>query len=287
MFKTIGITTRRVVFHKEIFEQIIKFLLDKNKKVMLSSHARKNLNGKFKNLENIDYNKKFDLLIAYGGDGTTLRAARNINHFSTKILGINGGHLGFLTTIGLENWQDHLNKILQGKNREVYKKIMRIKHERDGKILLDTKFLNDAVISYKDVARLIHVKTRVGKRNLCNYSADGLIIATPTGSTAYNLSAGGPILYPSIEAVILTPICSHSFTQKPIVLPTNKDIILTFQNNDELVNLTLDGQRSFTVQNQDKITISVMKKKLTFLRKQGDFYFKILKKKLHWGETIR
>ncbi len=286
MFKTIGITTRREVLHKDILEEMINLLLEKGLDIRLSDHARDNLDGKFKELKDIDYNKKFDLLIAFGGDGTTLRAARNIKHFSTKILGINSGHLGFLTAMGIKNWKGKLEKILSGKFRNVYKRVCKIWHERDGEICLKAKFLNDAVISYKDVARIVNIHTKVGKKNLCKYSADGLIVSTPTGSTAYNLAAGGPIVYPSMSVTILTPICPHSFTQKPIVLPGDNKIALSFEDNDELLNLTIDGQRSFEVRKDDKIYIEMMKKPLVFVRQQGDFYFKTLKKKLGWGDAV-
>lgn len=287
MFDTIAITTRREVENKKMFRDIIEFLLSQGKKVFLSSHARENLDGEFLDLPPVDYSKKFDLLIAYGGDGTILRAARNLQHLDTAILGINGGHLGFLASVGKIHWKEDLEDILRGKHRKVFKSVCKVSLERNKKIIMETKVLNDAVVSYKNVARLITVDAFVNGIELCKYKADGLIVSTPTGSTAYNLAAGGPIVYPSLRVNIITPICSHSFTQKPVVIPGDRPITLEFTENDEVLNLTLDGQRSVELQKNDRVTIVMMETPLMFLKKEDDNFFQTIREKLHWGLNIR
>ena len=287
MFNTIAITTRRQVKNLHSLECTINFFLKRKKTVLLSEHARKIIGDKYPKLKPVDYNKKFDLLIAFGGDGTILRAVRNLKHFSTPVLGINAGTLGFLAAIDDHQIQKLCTSIIDGKFRYVHKTCCIIKQYRKSKLILESHFLNEAVVSFKNVARLVNIHTKVGRRRLCTYSSDGLIVSTPTGSTAYNLAAGGPIVYPSLEAIILTPICSHSLTQKPIVLPGEKKVYLSFENNSEILNLTIDGQRSFEVEKEDQISIEVQKEKLKFIRFSGEHFLKRLRKKLHWGESIR
>ena len=288
MFQTIGITTRRDVADKENFCKLISYLLEQGKEVRLSSHARDNLDGHFPELEDIDYSKPFDLLIAFGGDGTILRAARHImDPKKTCILGINAGHLGFLAAIREEDWLENLPALLEGEHLKVRKRAIQLKLVRDGKELINTKVLNDAVVAYKNVARLVSVHAKVQNRELCTYRADGVIVSTPTGSTAYNLAAGGPIVYPSLTAMIVTPICSFSLTQKPIVLPGDRELTLTFEDNDEVLNLTMDGQRTFELEQGDKLSLVTMEEPIVFIKQPDDNYFNTIREKLHWGETLR
>jgi NAD+ kinase len=285
MYGSIAITTKRNVEDKEFLKTLIHFLIKKRKKVFLSRHARDNLHGDFSDLPSVDYNNKFDLLLSIGGDGSILRAARNLKHISTPILGINAGHLGFLANITMNNWEEKLEKILSGKGLKVHKTLCRVQHIRNGKTLIDSKILNEIVISYSDMARVVSIDAKIDKRKLCTYNADGLIVSTPTGSTAYNLAAGGPIVYPTLSAIIITPICSHSLTQKPIVLPGDKKVTLEFKRNSNPLNLTLDGQRSFTVEKDDIIKVEVMKRPLNFIKLPGQHFVKTLRQKLHWGES--
>ena len=287
MFQKIGITTRQEVLYQKILEDIISFLIKNNKDVRLSTYAIKILPEKFLNLKTINYNEKLDLLIVYGGDGTMLRAVRNIKHESTYILGINSGHLGFLSSMDIHNWQKKITEIFTGNYTIMPKNLFQVEVYRAGEKILNSKILNEVVVSYKNIARLIHTDVSVGNKKVCKYSSDGLIVASPTGSTAYNLSAGGPIVHPSVEGVIITPICSHSLTQKPVVVPAKKKITLKFKNNENNLNLTLDGYKSFAINNNDKVTVSIINNPLLFIRQKGDSYFKILKKKLHWGKSLR
>jgi NAD+ kinase len=287
MYDSIGITTKRHLEDKDFLKDVIAFLLQKGKKVFVSRHARDNLHGHFSELPDINYSQKFDLLLSIGGDGTILRAARNLKHLDTPILGINAGHLGFLANITVTHWKEKLDKVFSGKALTVEKTLCKVQQIRNDKVLIDSKFLNEIVLSYSDIARVITIDAKIDKKKLCTYNADGLIIATPTGSTAYNLAAGGPIVYPSLSAIILTPICSHSFTQKPIVLPGDKKISLHFSQNKNILNLTIDGQRSFKVESNDVVTIEAMKQKLIFIKFPGQHFIKTLRQKLHWGDSLR
>ena len=288
MFTTIGITTKREIENKEDFCKLIDFLVKQGKTVTLSSHARKNIDDQFPELKDIDYSKPFDLLIAYGGDGTILRAARHVKFpKTTSVLGINAGHLGFLSAIHEKDWAEELQSILDGEHLKVHKTAISVSLTRKNEEKFTAKVLNDAVISYKNAARLVTIEAKVNDLELCRYKADGLIISTPTGSTAYNLSAGGPIVYPSIRGMIVTPICSFSMTQKPIVLPGEKNLSLSFQENDELLNLTLDGQRTFEIQQDDILTLTMEEEPIMFLKKPEDNYFHTIRQKLHWGDSLR
>ena len=287
MFQTIGITCKREVDDAKHFEELINFLLKEGKQVMLSSHARDNLGEKFADLPLINYAKAFDLLIAYGGDGTILRAARNIKHKQTSILGINAGQLGFLASLPRIGWKTELMKIFEGHFKQALKTQLKVVLSRKGKRVFTKKVLNDMVISYKNVARLVNIDTKINTEELCTYKADGLIIATPTGSTAYNLAAGGPILYPSLSAMIITPICSHSLTQKPIVIPGEKVLHFSFEDNDEMLSLTLDGQQGFEIGNEDKVTVTMMDYPLTFIKPENESFFKTIREKLGWGKNLR
>lgn len=286
-FNTIAITTRWKIVHPEILEKVIAFLQKKRKTILVSERVQKSLKGDFLKFETLNYAKKFDLLITFGGDGTILRAARDLQHLNTAVLGINAGHLGFLTTFGINEIKTGLENIFSGNYRLVKKFLFKVQQKREGKVILEDKILNDVVISYRNVARIINIDVQVGNRELNEYSADGLIISTPTGSTAYNLAAGGPIMYPGVKALIVTPICSHSFTQKPIVLPADKKITLTFKNNNDPTTLTLDGQKSAELQANDEVVIELMEESLSLIRKKDDFYFKILKEKLDWGKGVK
>lgn len=232
-----------------------------------------------------------DLLVVIGGDGTILRAVRELSDCSTPILSINRGRLGFLSELEMEDAPSEIPKLLSGTGTLDERRLLHVRAMRGDEVILDGFALNEAVIAQGTIARLVDLKTSVDGEELTNYHADGLIISTPTGSTAYNLSSGGPIVHPSLAAMILTPISPHSFSQKPVAIRADAKVEIEVQTkltkyHDTDVNLTLDGQVYVTVQEGDIISITADKRTIKFLRRPQDSFFGTLREKLKWGERV-
>jgi NAD+ kinase len=225
-----------------------------------------------------------EFIIVLGGDGTLLSVARLIGGKGTPILGVNLGSLGFLTEVTLEEMYPLLEDILAGEMIIDERGMLEASIQRDGKEVAKYLVLNDVVINKGALARMILMETRVGGRYLNTYRADGLIISTPTGSTAYSLSAGGPIVYPTVGSVIISPICPHTLTNRPIVVPDNVAIEVTLGTENEDVLVTLDGQEGFSLKYMDTIVVkkSVTKTRLILSPKKD--YYQILRQKLRWGD---
>ena len=230
-----------------------------------------------------------DLLVIIGGDGTILRTIRTFSDFSVPILSINRGTIGFLAELEMHEAAKEIPRMLASNGVIESRSLIHVLIEREGAEFFQGYALNEAVIAQGTIARLVDLKVSVQGEPLTTFHADGLIIATPTGSTAYSLAAGGPIVHPTLAATILTPINPHSFSQKPVVIPSDQTIdveILTKQNKfqDANVVLTLDGQVYQTLQSRDRIRICGCAKSVRFLRKAQDTFFHTLRQKLKWGE---
>ena len=234
----------------------------------------------------MDFNRKYDLLLIFGGDGTVLRTIQHMKNFKTPILSANMGTLGFLVELEADGLKGVLTKVLKKEYSVDERMMLRVTVIRGKEKVFTQRVLNEAVVARDAFARIISLKTTVNERKLTTYKADGLIIATPTGSTGYNLSLGGPILHPSLPAMILTPIAAHSFTQKPIVLPSDKRVKIEVQANHrkESVYLTLDGQIGFSLIHGDVVKIKQSAKKVRLIRMSEHAYYKTLRNKLYWGE---
>lgn len=225
-----------------------------------------------------------EFIIVLGGDGTLLSVARHIGGRGTPILGVNLGSLGFLTEVTLEEMYPLLEEILAGKMRVVERVMLDASIQRDGKEAARYLVLNDVVINKGALARMILMETLVGGKYLNMYRADGLIISTPTGSTAYSLSAGGPIVYPTVGSLIISPICPHTLTNRPIVVPDNMDIEVTLHTENEDVLVTLDGQEGFPLKYMDTIVVRKSASKTKLILSPKKDYYQILRQKLRWGE---
>ena len=225
-------------------------------------------------------------MIVFGGDGTVLRTIQYMKNFKTPILSVNMGTLGFLVELEADGLQNVLTKILKKEYTIDERMMLRVTVVRGKGKVFTQRILNEAVVARDAFARIISLKTTVNDRKLTTYKADGLIVATPTGSTGYNLSLGGPILHPSLPAMILTPIAAHSFTQKPIVLPSDRRVKLMVQANHrkESIYLTMDGQIGFSLVHDDIVKIKRSTKTVRFIRMSESGYFKTLRNKLYWGE---
>lgn len=230
--------------------------------------------------------KTVDWVVVLGGDGTLLGAARRVGRFGSPILGVNLGGLGFLTGIPSERLYPVIEMMINGRLEVESRVMLETKVLRKRKVVCRFEVLNDVVINKGTLARIIDLGVAINEEFLTTFRADGLIISTPTGSTAYNLSAGGPILYPTMETFILTPICPFTLTNRPIIIPDTSVIQIKIKNeSEEAVLLTFDGQVGFDLYYDDKVIIRKSEKKIKLFRPPDHSYFNILRTKLMWGGT--
>lgn len=234
--------------------------------------------------QRIDIPQSAEAAVVLGGDGTFLSVARFLEDRSTPIIGVNLGGLGFLTEISKETCYRELQEILDGKYEIEERMRLQVITQRDGKEIFRQSVLNDGVINKGALARIVDVKISIDGRYLTHYRADGLIFATPTGSTAYNLSAGGPIVYPTTRCIILTPICPFTLTNRPIILPSEVVIEVELGERIKDVTLTCDGQVGCQMAPSDKIFISAAANPLRLIKTPSVDYFEILRTKLKWGQ---
>ena len=224
-----------------------------------------------------------DVLVVLGGDGTLLSMARLVGDLGVPILGVNLGGLGFLTALTVDELFPALEAHLRGDLAQQERMMLSARVTRQGERLANYVALNDVVIMKSAMSRIIRLDVAVDSQFATGYRADGLIISTPTGSTAYCLSAGGPILFPTMDAVVLTPICSHTLTNRPIVLPATQRIEVTLVA-DEDVMLTLDGQVGFALKRADTVEIVRAAARIRLLHLPERHFFSVLRTKLKWGE---
>jgi NAD+ kinase len=281
--KHTAISTRKELFDRTCLESVVSFLSEQKKEVFLSKEATKNFNGEANLFSYSKKEKPIDILIVIGGDGTILREVQRLQRLDTPIFGINAGKTGFLSSIHPEKSLSALQEIFDGKYSLDERMLLHITVKKSKGKKQEFHALNEAVIHHSGIARLREVVVKANDQDLTKYRADGLIISTPTGSTAYNLAAGGPILHPKVPAFILTPIAPSSFGQKSIVLPTEKTLSFYIPKGEEDMMLSIDGQKSITITDEDSIEITKHAKNIRFIRLQSESYFKTIRQKLGWG----
>ncbi len=283
--KTAGLVLRPNSSDLKPYYEILKSSLQKYQVRLLVEKKSANTLG-IKGIPKEQLYTQSDILISIGGDGTLLSLSRRSYHYNKPILGINAGNLGFLTDIKLYEIEDFIDKIFSNQYRIDHRMVLEIKlrSKKEEKNLIA---FNDIVLSRPSIDGMVNVDAYVSspdaqmdKKHLNHYYGDGVIISTPTGSTAYNLSAGGPIVYPLTEALIITPICPHSLTQRPLVLPA--DFEVTFESEDETI-IVVDGQDIYNLKFFDAISIKVAQKGVRMIHRIERNYFDVLKQKLHWG----
>ena len=224
-----------------------------------------------------------DLIVVLGGDGTMISTARLVGDREVLVLGVNYGSLGYLTDFRIEEMFPTLELIFDG-NFEIDRRVMLdAEHWREQEKLASGRVLNDVVINKAALARIIEIEVSLNSLFVNSFRSDGLIVATPTGSTAYNLSAGGPIVYPSMNAVVLTPICPFTLTNRPIVIPDAAEIELKLMNGNEGVVLTLDGQTGYPMEAHDRVLIRKSAMTFNLVQPPNRNYFDVLRNKLKWG----
>ncbi len=226
--------------------------------------------------------KKPKFVLVLGGDGTLLSAGRAIAPYGIPILGVNLGSLGFLTEVPLSEMYATLDAIDTGCCNVEQRSMLHCELSRKGQLLASYPALNDAVLNKSAIARLVQFDLQVDGSFVLNYRADGVIISTPTGSTAYSLAAGGPILMPSVDAVVITPVCPHSLTHRPLVVRDTAQIQVQVKTDGEEAFLTIDGQVGMPVVDGDVVRVRKSEHRVTLLRMRKTF-FEVLRNKLKWG----
>jgi NAD+ kinase len=287
---TVGIITKRNnQDHVPYIKTVVRVLKKHGKKILFDTNSAPLFPG------NEGFNKtmlmqKCDMAVVLGGDGTLLKTARRVAKTTTLVMGFNFGNLGVLTESKPANIEHDLNEVLS--NRYVIDKrsILRVTIYRKGQKFDTFLALNDAVINQGSFARLIELDVSINQRKVITFHADGLIVSSPTGSTGHSLSAGGPIVHPSLPAIILSPICPATLSIRPIVIPNDRQLKIVLntrrRHEAENVGLTLDGQETIPLHYGDEIKIRKSSRYFNLVRLKGGNYYKMLRDKLRWGEQF-
>lgn len=259
--------------------ELMKNLLDFMGKENIHAYVEEGVDANaplFKNPEDVD------LIIVLGGDGTLLRAVRFVRGKKVPIMGVNLGGLGFMTWVNVDEVKGAVKEFKEGKAEIEERMMLHVRLLRNGEEVINMDVLNDVVINKGALARLIQVYVEVNRMFLSRYRADGLIISTPTGSTAYSLAAHGPVVEPNLECLILSPICPHTLTDRPIILSSDKKIKLKLERGEE-VYLTLDGQVGIEISAKDIVEVNQSVNRAYLVKPLSKNYYSILRKKLGWG----
>ncbi len=282
--KTIGIVAKRNRRKALLLaRKIVPWLRRRGRTVLLEADAAEAL-GLPDGVSKQEMMKRADLVVVLGGDGTFLSVARLANARGVPILGVNLGGLGFLTDVRPDEVFPVLQRVLGGHYHVERRTSLAAAVIRDGKIIRRFQALNDVVINKGALARIIDLDASVNGEPLCTFKADGLILSTPTGSTAYSLSAGGPIVEPSVGVLLVSPICPHTLTNRPIVLPDRERVRVRLRASDEDVVLTVDGQEGMQLASGDIIEVRRSPHRVALARSPARTFFDVLRTKLRWGE---
>jgi NAD+ kinase len=225
-----------------------------------------------------------DLAIVLGGDGTLLSAARAVAGRAIPVLAVNLGGLGFLTAIPVGELFPELERALTGVHRLTHRHLLHVAVLRGESVVAEYEALNDVVIAKSSIARIVDLDVWAGDTFVCEYKADGLIVSTPTGSTAYSLAAGGPIIFPTVAAFCVTPICPHTLTNRPLIIPSDLPIRVVGHMKDEDSFLTVDGQVGGLLEPGDMVECTASKSEVLLVHPPDKTFFDVLRQKLKWGE---
>ena len=285
-FHTIGIISRP---RRSTLVAVVPALLDwferRGVRVLCDTETADCLNNSYQGMNREQVAEQSQLLLVLGGDWTLLAAARVAAPLGIPILPINMGALGFLTSFKLEELYPALEETLAGHFSSSERVMLDVVLERSGAAVERQTVLNEAVIHKGELARMIELELTIDSDFVCRYRVDGLIVATPTGSTAYSLSAGGPIVHPSVESWIITPICPHTLSDRPVVIRDSSFVEVIVSPNTDSVYLTLDGQTGIPVRPNDRLRMKRAAERLRLIQPPRKSYFEILRSKLKWGEA--
>ena len=279
----IGIIAKNIPEAQKAAKKLALWLRARRKKVFIDSDTAAAIHMQGNEREEIA--SLAEMLIVLGGDGTLLSASRLVADArrDVPIFGVNLGSLGFMAEVSLDELYDNLEKAIAGKLETEERMLLSASVIRSGRRVASYRVLNDAVINKGALARMMELKISVNDGHVTTLRADGLIIATPTGSTAYSLSAGGPIIHPTIHCFVVTPICPHTLSNRPIALPDNVTVSVCLTSQSEDVSLTLDGQIGFPLSPHDIVEIKKSRFKIRLIKHPVKGYYEILRTKLKWG----
>lgn len=282
-FGIVGKRENREVF--DITRDLCLWLENKNTEFYVEKRLASEVEMEIENtVDEIDLAEKIDILIVLGGDGTFLGASRLVHGYEVPVLGVNLGGLGFLTEFTVDELYLMLEKILDGDYETEKRELLTAKVVREKKSIGVYSVLNDLVINNGPVSRVVDLAIYISGEHITTPKADGIIFATPTGSTAYSLSAGGPIIYPTLPVIVMTPICPHVLTNRPLVVSSGTEIKVEVLSDAQNTYLTLDGQIGFSLQQGDEIYLKNSESHINIIKSPFRDYFSILKTKLMWGE---
>jgi NAD+ kinase len=268
----------------ESLTEVAGFLLVRGHNVVFEAETAQNiaLTG-FEAMTPVQIGQQADAAIVVGGDGTMLGIARQLAPYDVPLIGINQGRLGFMTDISLERMLPVLGEMLDGKCESERRTLLQGVVKRDDKVIFSALAFNDIVVSRGATSGMAELSVEVDGRFMYNQRSDGLIVSTPTGSTAYALSAGGPLLHPSLSGIVLVPIAPHALSNRPIVVPDSSEIVIEIVNGRD-INVNFDMQSLASLQHGDRIVIQRSEHTITFLHPPGWSYYETLRQKLHWNE---
>jgi NAD+ kinase len=284
-FRNIGIVAKSHSPHaRSILRQLTRWLDSKRIPYLCGPGAATALRAGIDETAREEMYRTSDLLIVLGGDGTLLSVAREIAPHGLPILGVNLGSLGFLTEITLKKMSESVTEVLTGNYQVDRRMMIAARLVRGGRQVVRNHLLNDVVLNKSALARIVDIDIDIDGEFVTRYRADGLIVCTPTGSTAYSLSAGGPIIHPDMRSFCITPICPHTLTNRPLVVPSHVRIDLRLKRStEENVYLTLDGQLGFPMKPGDRVEVRRSRHTIRLLKVPGMPYFNVLRSKLKWG----
>lgn len=282
--KTIGILTKpKFPDVKHILKDLVAWLRERQKEVVLDGKTAA-LIGEGTNYQKTQIAALSDMVLVLGGDGTMLNAARLVEERNVPILGVNMGGLGFLTEVSVEHLYPTLEKVFAQDYVLEERLMLRARIHRHGEHMAHATVLNDVVVSKGTLARMIEIQISIDGQFVTNLRGDGLIVSTPTGSTAYSLSAGGPIMTPSVQALILTPICPHTLTHRPLLVPSGVAVEVSLTSKDEGAMATFDGQVGVAITQGDTVTVRASDHRTQLIRFPDRTYYDVLRRKLKWGD---
>lgn len=281
--KKIGVIAKNIPQARKAARKLAAWIEARGKKVYIDSETAEAINRRGHDREEIP--RLVEMIIVLGGDGTLLSAARHVADAQTDvpIFGVNLGSLGFMAEVSLDELYDNLEKAIAGRLTTEDRMMLSASVLRGGRHIARYRVLNDAVINKGALARMMELKVSVNDGYLTTLRADGLIVATPTGSTAYSLSAGGPIIHPTIHCFVVTPICPHTLSNRPIALPDTVTVSVCLTSQSEDVSLTLDGQIGFSLEPDDIVEIKKSRFRMKLIKHPSKNFYEILRTKLKWG----
>ena len=284
--KKIGIVVfKKIPDAKKVIERLIVWC--KNNKISLAIHpdAPFEFAQRTKSVE--EFLENSQIVVSIGGDGTFISAAHIVKFCGKPLVGINLGNVGFLADIEIDNFEQKLQNVLDEKYRVVRRTVLEVKHFRNGEVLGKFNAINDIFFNRLNIPKLSSFSLDCDGDFVTDYIADGIIIASPSGSTAYSLAAGGPIVSPDTSAIIITPICPHSLSERPIILPSHKSLKVKVNKKNPDILLSIDGLESVNLIPEDEIFISCLGENKNLVQYSQKSYFDLLRNKLGWGNSIR